>query len=258
MDNKILLFDLDGTLLRNDKTISARTIKVLSLCKKKGFIVGISTSRSEKNCRSFIGTVQPDFLISSGGALVKKDGRTVFASAFSADEVRAFIETVWRVCGHACEITVDTADAHYWNYQVNPKNQDPSWGDSVYTDYSDFSQEAYKICVEIHEPALLEALCVKFPGYDCVRFSDGDWYKFTKYGITKEKAILKLCDASRWTPEEITAFGDDFADLGMLKLCGKGIAMGNAIKTVKEIADEVILSNEEDGIAVYLERLLRF
>ena len=53
--------------------------------------------------------------------------------------------------------------------------------------------------------------------------------------------------------EEITAFGDDYVDIGMLKLCGLGIAMGNAIEEVKEAADRVIAENEEDGIAEFLE-----
>ncbi len=48
------------------------------------------------------------------------------------------------------------------------------------------------------------------------------------------------------------AFGDDYADIGMLKLCGKGIAMGNAINEVRNIADLVIGSNDENGIAEYL------
>ena len=38
-----------------------------------------------------------------------------------------------------CEITVDTLDAHYWNYKTNPKEQDQSWGDSIYTDFTDFN-----------------------------------------------------------------------------------------------------------------------
>ena len=53
--------------------------------------------------------------------------------------------------------------------------------------------------------------------------------------------------------EDIVAFGDDYADIGMLKLAGIGVAMGNAIHEVKKAADVVIGSNEEDGIAKYLE-----
>ena len=53
--------------------------------------------------------------------------------------------------------------------------------------------------------------------------------------------------------ESVIAFGDDFADIGMLELCGLGVAMGNAIEEIKEKADIVIGSNDEDGIAVFLE-----
>ena len=48
-------------------------------------------------------------------------------------------------------------------------------------------------------------------------------------------------------------FGDDYADIGMLELCGTGVAMGNAIDEVKERADIVIGSNDEDGIAGFIE-----
>ena len=53
--------------------------------------------------------------------------------------------------------------------------------------------------------------------------------------------------------EQIIAFGDDFNDIGMLKLCGTGVAMKNAIPQVKEVADFETLSNNEDGVAKYIE-----
>lgn len=57
--------------------------------------------------------------------------------------------------------------------------------------------------------------------------------------------------------KDIFAFGDDYADIGMLRLCGKGIAMGNAIDEVKREADLVIGSNDKDGIAEYLEQYVK-
>ncbi len=70
-DCKLLLFDLDGTLLRSDKTISAKTQKMLQRCKQEGILIGVSTSRAEQNALSLIEIVQPDIIVSSGGALVK-------------------------------------------------------------------------------------------------------------------------------------------------------------------------------------------
>lgn len=109
------------------------------------------------------------------------------------------------------------------------------------------------MCVEIFCPEQVERLKNLLPDCDCARFSDGEWYKFTKKTATKERAILTFCAVSGISAEEITAFGDDYVDIGMLKLCGLGIAMGNAIDEVKEAADRVIGDNEEDGIAEFLE-----
>ena len=59
MKYKILIFDLDGTLLQNDKTISKRTLKTLESCRKKGFLLGIATSRSEARSIQFIKELSP-------------------------------------------------------------------------------------------------------------------------------------------------------------------------------------------------------
>ena len=66
-----------------------------------------------------------------------------------------------------------------------------------------------------------------------------------------------ICDKCGIKLSNVIAFGDDYADIDMLKLSGTGIAMGNAIKEVKEAADIIIGSNDEDGIAVYLENDLQ-
>lgn len=249
----LLLFDLDGTLLRSDKTISQRTLKALQECRDKGILVGVSTSRSEQNAQSFIKELQPDVLIVSGGALVKYNGEYIYKAEFSEEETRQMIVKARAICGADCEITIDTIDSHYWNYKIDPKKQDQSWGDSIYTDFENFNERSLKMCVEIFDDWQAERLRDKLPDCDCIRFSDGYWYKFTKKAATKENAILEISAVCGIRTDEMAAFGDDYADIGMLTLCGKGIAMGNAIDEVKEKAGLVIGSNDEDGIAEYLE-----
>lgn len=256
MKYKLLLFDLDGTLLQSDKTISKPTMQELENCRKHGMMIGVSTSRSEKNSLQFIAELNPDVVISSGGALVKYKDVYIYKAEFTKEETADLIKQARELCGEDCEITIDTVEKHYWNYKVDPKQQDKSWGDSVYTDFYDFEQAALKFCVEIFDEIVAEQLQKKLPECDCIRFSDGYWYKFTKKTATKENAILHLCEACGFTTEDIIAFGDDFADIGMLKLCGTGVAMGNAIDEVKEIADCVIGDNDQDGIANYLKNVI--
>ncbi len=253
-DGRLLLFDLDGTLLHSDKSISPRTLQALQKCRQKGVLIGISTSRGAQNAASFTEELQPDILIVSGGALVRYQDKDIYKAVFSKEETQQIISAARRVAGVDCEITVDTMKAHYWNYKTDPKKQDKSWGDSIYTDFTDFAESSLKICVEIFDDNRARRLQDMLKDCDCVRFSDGYWYKFTPAGVTKENAIREVCTALTISLKDIIAFGDDYADIGMLKLCGMGIAMGNAAEEVKKAADLVIGSNDEEGIAEYLER----
>lgn len=69
-------------------------------------------------------------------------------------------------------------------------------------------------------------------------------------------AVKKLLEILGIKKEETIAIGDDNNDLSMFEQVGYKVAMGNAIDIVKENADEITLSNDEDGVAVYLEKLL--
>ena len=68
---RLQLFDLDGTLLRSDKSISDKTLSTLRQCREKGIMIGVSTSRSEQNSMTFLDELKPDILIASGGALIR-------------------------------------------------------------------------------------------------------------------------------------------------------------------------------------------
>ena len=252
---KLLLFDLDGTLLDDQKKISPRTLNVLNKCREKGILIGVSTSRSEQNCLAYLSELEPDIMISSGGALIKKGSEYIYKNEISADEVREMVKMIRSVCGGECEITIDTVNHHYWNYKMDPQMSDGNWGESIYSNFNDFDQSALKICVEIFEEHQATTLKECFPNFDCKRFSDGFWYKFTKAGSTKESAVQIISSSCNIPLEDIVAFGDDFADIGMLKLCGIGIAMSNAIEEVKQSADIVIGRNDEEGIAEYLEKI---
>jgi Cof subfamily protein (haloacid dehalogenase superfamily) len=252
---RLLLFDLDGTLLRTDKTLSPRTLDTLQKSREQGYLIGISTSRAIHNCMTFLPELTPDLFIASGGAVVQYRGEFIYTAEFSAEETRAMIDTARKVCGQDCEITVDSLTGPYWHYKIDPNKNDSTWGDTIYTDFHNFNEKALKFCVEIFEDdkaaKLKELLC----DCDSARFEGGFWYKFTRKDATKETAIRKACQILGINLQDVTAFGDDIPDIGMLELCGTGIAMGNAFDAVKEAADLTIGSNDSDAIAEYLEGL---
>lgn len=108
--------------------------------------------------------------------------------------------------------------------------------------------------MEISDESVARKLAARLPDCDCLRFAGTAWYKLTKKDATKENALRRVYEICGIDLKNVTAFGDDAPDIGMLKLCGIGVAMGNAIAAVKEAADIVIESNDEDGIAKFLEQ----
>ena len=73
---------------------------------------------------------------------------------------------------------------------------------------------------------------------------------------TKWNGIQMMLEAVGISPKDAIYFGDDNDDIESLKKCGAGIAVANAIDTVKEAADEIVESNDEDGVAKWIERNL--
>jgi Cof subfamily protein (haloacid dehalogenase superfamily) len=71
-------------------------------------------------------------------------------------------------------------------------------------------------------------------------------------GVTKASGLAWLCERDGIDASEVLAFGDMPNDVPMLTWAGHSVAMANAHPAVREIADEVTLSNDEDGVAVYL------
>ena len=75
-------------------------------------------------------------------------------------------------------------------------------------------------------------------------------------GIDKGSALRDLSEQMHVSKDEIIAFGDEMNDLTMLQFAGCGVAMGNAVKPIRLIADKITASNDDDGIAVTLEKYL--
>ncbi|MBP5464417.1 MAG: HAD hydrolase family protein, partial [Treponema sp.] len=124
----------------------------------------------------------------------------------------------------------------------------------TFNDFSDFREPGMKLCIQTLDAEKVARIADTLGPdmIDFLPFSDIPWYKLSKKHATKEKAIEALCAHLQLSPDRIAAFGDDFNDIGMLKLCGRGIAMENAIAEVKQAADEICRSNEQDGVARWI------
>ena len=247
----LILSDLDGTLFHDDKSISAYTKEVIKKTQDKGILFGISTSRALSNASKFIEGINPDILIMNGGGTASVNSNRVYSCEFSVEEINTLIKSTFEILGNDAVISVDNDKGLY-------SNSREELGDKFWTfcDFSDFDERAMKMCVKTQDKDVVTKIVssIGIEKIDALPFSDIPWFKLSKKNATKENAIAAVCEHLGILPERIVAFGDDYNDIGMLKLCGKGVAMKNAIDEVRKIADEICLSNEEDGVADWIEK----
>jgi len=251
MENtSIILSDLDGTLFRDDKSISDFTKETIRQAQAKGLLFGICTSRAKVNAIKFLKGIEPDILITNGGGIVYYQDKKIYDCEFTVEEIRKLIDAAFEVFGNDVIISADNEHALYSNSR--DELGDKFW---TYNDFSDFRETCMKMCIESLDKEKVEkvASVIGLDQIDYLPFSDIPWYKLSKKAATKEKAIEELCRHLNIESSQIAAFGDDFNDIGMLKLCGKGIAMENAIEEVKNAADQVCASNEKDGVAKWIK-----
>lgn len=254
METKLILLDLDYTLLKNDKTISQKSIKVLNACQKQGIKIGFSTSRGNTNIQQYVDLVNPDIIICNGGANIYSNGKLLHSQGFTLEQTRQIFAAAYKESGENIEMTCDTEHELYWNRTENKTNQFTN--DTEFDDFLDFKLSALKICIQTTNQELIERIIKTSNVQDCkaIPFSDIPWYKIAPTKATKENAIHFVASFFNIPTSKMISFGDDYSDIGMLKLCGKGIAMGNAIEEVKQVASDITLTNDEDGVAIYLEK----
>lgn len=254
MENiSIILSDLDGTLFRNDKSISDFTKETIRQAQAKGLLFGICTARAKVNAVKFLEGIEPDIFITNGGGIVYYRDKKIYNCEFTVEEIRKLIDAAFEVFGKDVILSADNEHALY-------SNSREELGDKFWTfnDFSDFRETCMKMCIQSLDKEKIEkvASVIGLDEIDYLPFSDIPWYKLSKKAATKEKAITELCRNLNITSSKIAAFGDDFNDIGMLKLCGAGIAMENAIEEVKKAAASVCASNENDGVAKWIEKNL--
>lgn len=245
----LILSDLDGTLFHDDKTISDFSRQVIAQAQQQGILFGISTSRARVNAVKFLDGIAPDILITNGGGMVTCAGKKIYTCEFSVEEIRALIQAAFAVCGSDAVMSIDNEAGLYANSR--DELGDKFW---TFNDFSDFREPGMKLCIQTLDAEKVARIANTLgpDTIDFLPFSDIPWYKLSKKQATKEKAIEALCAQLQLSPDVIAAFGDDFNDIGMLRLCGRGIAMENAIAEVKQAADEICLSNEQDGVARWI------
>ncbi|CDM67539.1 Hypothetical protein CM240_0372 [Clostridium bornimense] len=249
---KLIITDLDFTLLHTDKSISEYSKNIFRKCSEYGIKTAIATARYKIGAEKYINILKPDFEITTDGAMVYHDGELIYGCGFSLDTTNHIIGEI-RNISTTLKITVATDIGVFWN--SHNISESPKLYKAIYNDYSKpINNCAYKIVAELPDKKTALNIANKFPDCKLICYRGENLYGFINKNAGKVQAIKSLANYLNIDLSNIIAFGDDFNDVEMLKQCGYGIAVSNAIEEVLNIADYITDNNDEDGVAKFIEK----
>ena len=249
---KLIITDLDNTLLRSDKSISEYTAKVFERIRAKGYLVAFATARGCAMSR-FVETIKPDIIVSNGGATISVNGEVIYRNLLSEKDVETIIVMCYEFTDGKALITVENDDGYYCNFVPNDLDRRSVF---TYSDFKDFRAPAYKVSPELEKDEWAEAIVKACSNCSLLNFTGEKWRRDAASNSDKETALKILVEHIGIDLSDVVAFGDDINDLGMLKLAGTAVAVFNAIDEVKAVADHITESNDQDGVAKFLERTI--
>lgn len=242
--------DLDRTLLTNDKRITGYTKAALERCREKGIALIIATARPPRAIVEYEAQIRPDAVITMNGASVSLNGQEKRSAGIDRDEVKRLVRDVERLLPGR-RWSLEAESGLYANFDTAEVWAGPSA--PIVTVETIPEESAYKVLVSFREEGDAGILRTLLPENTYLEISEGTLGMVIRKEATKLNGVRAALDELGIRMEETAAFGDDLADIEMLKACGVGVAVSNALKEVKEAADEIALSNEEDGVARWLE-----
>lgn len=249
----LIALDLDGTLLRTDKTVSPRTLAALDACKEAGIALCIASARGASSIALIAPPVLEDCLwITHNGAL-----------AVRGEEVLHFDPIPHAALEPCVEFAYGFEPPLLMFAEIDGKpscsrDVEALWGVGFRTvDFRTLgARDVAKVLIQWPAGTATDSLSPRLPESVEILMDRDGYAHVQNKGVSKHHA-LGLCLEQLGIPwSAVMAFGDDHTDAGMLKAAGCGVAMANAVPAAREAADQLTATNDQDGVAEVLEEIL--
>ena len=261
---KLIATDLDGTLVRSDDTVSAYTHEVLDRVRAAGIRIVGATGRGPRLTELTRNDIRAaDFLVLAQGGWVidQNDPIPLRTSRLPGADLGALLKDLEAEVGPLSVMVeaLEHNDSPLWG------DYDPAWRYPVVVERRTRADcmtgdviKAFARSFDHHVDDLLAvAQRIVPPHVASVTQAGLDYIEICPPNVDKGTGLAVVAQAVGVDPADVLVFGDMPNDLPMFAWAGWGrVAVANAHPTVLAVADEVALSNDEDGVAVYLDKLL--
>lgn len=243
---KAIIVDLDRTLLHTDKTLSAYTVNVLKKCHNKGLDVIAATARTEKRILTYREQVGFDAVITMNGARIILPNKVIENSIprLSGECVLSALISIPDML-----ISIETSDGVYANFA------NPEWDSICYDDFPNLPANVtlYKILASSSNNTLYDKIKHILTEDVYYTVANNTLVQIMSKKATKWNGIKAALEALDISPTDAVYFGDDNDDIEPIQMCGIGVAVSNAIEAVTNAAGHITGSNDEDGVAHFIE-----
>jgi Cof subfamily protein (haloacid dehalogenase superfamily) len=262
-DIRLVIADVDGTLVTRDKTLTAHTISTVSRLREAGVLFAITSGRPPRGMKMIIDPLQLSEPISAfnGGVVINPD-LSVIASHFLPSDVAA--EVIGLLRAHGLDVWLYTESHWYIDIADAPHvaREQPTvrFPPLVSSDYDTHLARVAKI-VGVSDDLPSVARCEQeMQEWGGARISaersQPHYLDVTHPNGNKGEVVLMLSRLLAIPPEQIATIGDMANDVPMFQKSGVSIAMGNASPEVQQAATYVTTSNAEEGFAHAMERFV--
>ncbi len=252
---KLISLDLDGTLFNSKGKISKRNMDVINKCHSKGIITVIATGRPPRHTFNYLPEVlASEYIICYNGGRIYRNYKLIKEVCFESNIAKSIYNFFITKANNPC-ISVEIDDHIYSNFDLSTVFPGIDFGILDYNKL-DFSKVC-KILVMNGDDIPYDEFYEKFSSKsNIIKTYNNKLIEIMDISVSKYNAIKYVASELCISTNEVVAFGDDSNDIEILKNVGLGVAMKNANIHVKEAASSETDSNDNDGVATFLEVLI--
>lgn len=278
---KIVFIDIDGTLVNDEKIVPEENIKAIKKIKEKGIEVVLASGRPYHSIEEYSNTVGAiPYIIGSNGGVVANfvEDKKIFTTNIEKEVALEILKVIKEndiyftvtISGNLIveneqygmskenrnEIVVLKNSAEEYLQETN----EPIIKFSIIDDEKEKLEKVRKEIIErfnidateVNEFMILKKYRKPENNYKVPYIMD-----IMPRGISKAKAIEEMCNYLKINLSQTVVFGDGLNDIEMFNVGGYKVAMGNAVKKIKNLADVVTKTNNESGVAYELNEIFK-
>lgn len=261
---RLVMADLDGTLLTSEQKVDARTIRAIDTLRKQGILFGLCTGREGKSVMNSLAAWgiegRVDVLVSGGGGVIE-DLQLKTKEQFGALPARTILEIMKHHEDQKVNFVIPDEGILYTTVDdeliqmVSRVDHVPYQTVSLEDFLKTSRMKMMLVCDEKDMPGV-QKRGAEFQS-DEIRLKPlvtaSVLFEYMDPSISKSAALQRVLDLHGWSADNLLVFGDQDNDADMLKFAGTGVCMANGSELSRKAADFITADNDHEGVALFLE-----